>query len=601
MRGVGVVLVLLGICLPCLSQVKAQTNVIKISKKNLKNSVIDLSKKSKKQKKIQHVGQKIKYFIDYDDHALATVEEFFFDDDAQEFQKLDSQAVVSLRKTRLTNANSTQATGVQSVLVVPIADLYVSANSYIYSQTAIDSAYFATTGTSLHTYFEEVSAERISFQGDIANLLTAKGLCQYKINGKSIFQNGGAEQLMSYINQNVDLKKYERVSFVFPDDYHCLGGALGVGTLGKIAFRSPFGGVANTSFSFVKSAGASTNNKNYFLKVITHELGHNLGLKHDNANACGERIFSGLCENLEYGGVHSIMGYSPNLAHANAIHQYDLKWLTNQQVQTLDRGNYTKEFTLVPLAANDKTKLKAIRIKRADGSYYVVEYRQPIGMEKKYFTSRTLSYGGLQIYLNKESATNDSILIGKELKSFSSKDPQNILNLFDKANFNVGDNFNDYVNKIQIIPTKSDQGSITFKLISGTGSSSNSDGNASGTNSNFSVSTSQEFYSLNKTGKTVARVNVNLESDINLTAKKLQLKVPKSLKKLVKVRRRMSTVYSDRAYYDLVFAPSKKITRNIVQSSSGYHELEFMVRLFDRGGKNKKLITSENLSMSVKI
>ena len=138
-------------------------------------------------------------------------------------------------------------------------------------------------------------------------------------------------------------------------------------------------------------------------------------------------------------------------------------------------------------------------------------------------------------------------------------------------------------------------------MISGTGSSSNSDGNSSGTNSNFSVSTSQEFYSLNKKGKTVARVNVNLESDINLTAKKLQFKIPRSLKKLVKVRRRMSTVYSDRAYYDLVFAPSKKITRNIVQSSSGYHELEFMVRLFDRGGKKKKLISSENLSMSIKI
>lgn len=107
--------------------------------------------------------------------------------------------------------------------------------------------------------------------------------------------------------------------------------------------------------------------------VITHELGHNLGLGHTNFMRCPNGRFDGKwgdCRAVEYGGTIDVMGNVPTKSPLSTYHQWRLGILPKDQLYQ----SWLNES--VELSASDFSKgIRAVFI-RDGGSSYWIEYRR---------------------------------------------------------------------------------------------------------------------------------------------------------------------------------------------------------------------------------
>lgn len=327
----------------------------------------------------------------------------------ESYQELNPQS-----KARLINTSQAEASGTQVTLVAGIRDPLKSSSAFIHSSSDLQTIYFSATEPSLNTYYQEVSKNRTSFTGQVVSTLDISGLC----TGGNIFAEGGEiKALNALILAGYDITQYPRISFILPDDSQCLAaGIAGIGSVGKFTLFFTDGSTHRLSLNFVKSSAPIATEDYFIHEVVFHEMGHNLGLAHDNSNVCGQRIFSERCTSLEYGGAHSVMGLAPTLAHLNSIHQNDLGWLDSSEIQTLSSTSAIDQiFSISPLAASDSS-LKAVRIPRGDGTYYVVEYRQAINFDAKALhPALDPYYDGILIYHNDENAGNNSVLLASDM------------------------------------------------------------------------------------------------------------------------------------------------------------------------------------------
>ena len=56
---------------------------------------------------------------------------------------------------------------------------------------------------------------------------------------------------------------------------------------------------------------------------ITHELGHNFGLRHSRALDCGDETLGSQCEIREYGDTYDVMG-GPDIGYFNTFQREQL-------------------------------------------------------------------------------------------------------------------------------------------------------------------------------------------------------------------------------------------------------------------------------------
>ena len=120
------------------------------------------------------------------------------------------------------------------------------------------------------------------------------------------------------------------------------------------------------------------------LSTVTHELGHNFGLRHANAVICG--IKSPIeCEGMEYGDFSSVMGKyllsfvaDQPLARFSVSELYALNILQETEtVVALDTGDYR----IAPAFGSTIKGPRVLLIPIADSFAYSVEYRPAIGKE----------------------------------------------------------------------------------------------------------------------------------------------------------------------------------------------------------------------------
>lgn len=562
---------------------------------SFKKKYINLTKKQRRKlnKKKTNFGDKVEFIVDFGpgntehDHSMTGV--VFHDEEDGHFELIDKDSIVVSRrnknsKSKLVGATAAEAKGNLKTLVIALADRVANADSKLYSRSFLTRSYFDDVEPSLNTYYKEASSDRVSFSGLVHDrLFIFRNLC----TEGNIFETGAVSELLGIIDQEVDLSPYDRLSFVFPEDNFCLGGALGVATLGSLEFKNSFGKETKIAISYNISAGANFNNSTYFLKVITHEFGHNFGLQHDNASSCGDSIFQADCDSLEYGGVHSIMGFSPNLAHPNAIHQMDLKWLTSDQVQLVDQDNTQIEVTLQALALDTDTGIKAIKIERADGTFYTVEYRSPFGMENLSYAVQNLSYGGLQIYYNNDGNVNingrsDSALLNNNLQSFSIKDSSQYTGLLSNTSFSPGNVFYDSVSDIRITPisvTATEARVLVEKrFIPG------DDGGITTTEVDAPYVHQGIELNLNAKGVTKEKVVLVYNGDA-LTNGKIIIKVPKAYRKFIKIKKKSFAMTDNLANVKMKFAGPKKFENKMGVNEDGQYSVDLKVKVVDKDTK----------------
>jgi hypothetical protein len=120
-------------------------------------------------------------------------------------------------------------------------------------------------------------------------------------------------------------------------------------------------------------------NSNFTAKIIEHEMGHNLGLRHSNSLKCSIDI---PCYSYEYGDIYDTMGGNSLAKHFNAFQKEILGWLNYNVSPPILNVATSGQYTISPYGTND-LNTKAIKV-LMDGStnkYFYVEYRAGVGFE----------------------------------------------------------------------------------------------------------------------------------------------------------------------------------------------------------------------------
>jgi hypothetical protein len=174
----------------------------------------------------------------------------------------------------------------------------------------------------------------------------------------------------------VNLAQYSRKVYAFPQNA-CTW--WGLGTVG-----------GNPSKAWV--------NGSFQLRVVGHEMGHNLGLYHSHSMSCA----AGACSTSEYGDPYDIMGSSSY--HFNAFQKERLGWLNYNVSPPITTVQSDGMYWLSPYETNNSDP-KALKILKSidssgRGTYYYVEYRAGLGFDS--------GSAAVILHIGTESSSNSS-------------------------------------------------------------------------------------------------------------------------------------------------------------------------------------------------
>ena len=172
-----------------------------------------------------------------------------------------------------------------------------------------------------------------------------------------------------------DLSGYDHIIYVFPEQQSC--GWAGLGELG---------------------ASQSWINGDISVRVVAHELGHNMGLHHASSYSCTSAgapvAISSSCTQSEYGDPFDVMGCCTS-RHSHAWHLQKLGYIAASDVQTITTsGTYT-----VRSAISQSADVQLLRVSRAGtplggpGQYYYLELRTAGGVFDSFLSTNPVVQG----------------------------------------------------------------------------------------------------------------------------------------------------------------------------------------------------------------
>jgi M6 family metalloprotease-like protein len=116
--------------------------------------------------------------------------------------------------------------------------------------------------------------------------------------------------------------------------------------------------------------------------LLSHELGHSLGLQHGKGFDCGTASVYGNCSTIEYGNFYDVMGSNSFSLHTNSFYKDSLGWLASGRTSNITSSG---TYTINPLENNTGTALATIYVNNpSNGSptpAYALEYRRPTGFD----------------------------------------------------------------------------------------------------------------------------------------------------------------------------------------------------------------------------
>ncbi len=244
-------------------------------------------------------------------------------------------------------------------------------------------------------FFRENSYGRLSLEGDVFGWFTLP-MSAATCDPFRLAEEAHAVATAS----GIDLSAYEHLVYAFPKNA-CSW--WGLGTLGG----TPSWAWINGTLAF---------------DVLTHEVGHGLGLPHSHALECGWVALGETCQVLEYGDTLDVMGMGAG--HVSAVQKEQLGWL--REGAGILRVTEDGTFRLAPYQAEGGPKALKV-LKSADPesgrlAWYYIEYRPPLGFDR--FLARNLNVSrGVIIRLGISGDRGGSFLLDLTPETASWFDP----------------------------------------------------------------------------------------------------------------------------------------------------------------------------------
>lgn len=210
----------------------------------------------------------------------------------------------------------------------------------------------------------EASYQQTTVEGDVAGWFTIAASSLTCDVSAIATQAKAAAASAGYV-----LSNYARLVYVFPSNA-C--GWWGMGTVGG----SPSQAWIHTKYGFS-------------VKVVGHEMGHNLGLFHSHSLDCGSAaVAASGCTASEYGDLFDLMG-SNSGGHFNAAQKERLGWLNDgasPPLTTVAPVAGTATFDIAPLEDARNGAPRALKIPRVTAcgvptEWFYVEARQARGYD----------------------------------------------------------------------------------------------------------------------------------------------------------------------------------------------------------------------------
>jgi len=213
---------------------------------------------------------------------------------------------------------------------------------------------------SMQALYAESSFGKLVFEGDVFDGLTIPQPESCDIAAIGMLAREAA------LNADIDLEIYDHLLYYHPT-LPCIAG--GSGEMGRPA-----------------SPARQTWYNNYVdAYLLTHELGHNLGMQHARGYSCGASPISPpeQCREFEYGDPADPMGVG--ITHFQAYFKAAQGWFENCSVVTTSLDGH---YSITPLELPSEG-IQALRIPMAlelcphwlfGSCFYYLEYRQPLGV-----------------------------------------------------------------------------------------------------------------------------------------------------------------------------------------------------------------------------
>lgn len=252
-------------------------------------------------------------------------------------------------------------------------------------------------------FYKEQSYNKVSFSGDVYGWITVN---KPGLSGQACGQvTLDDPEVKSYIiNNNINLANYGRLVFVLNKE-DLGGGCSGVGK-SSVLFNGNTYSLSQATVSSNNGQGSQPFPFTYFDYVLSHEMGHSLGVAHANGWDCGGAVLHGSdCQHLEYGNNFDTMGSGAGGLHFNAFYKELLGWISpNDTVTIKNSGTYF----INPLEiASSSKKIAKIQIYNSTSTPFYLEYRQGVGFDSKLNSDPNLFSNKLGLFVNYIIYNND--------------------------------------------------------------------------------------------------------------------------------------------------------------------------------------------------
>ncbi|HTC85109.1 MAG TPA: hypothetical protein VK656_00290 [Candidatus Acidoferrum sp.] len=328
------------------------------------------------------------------------------------------------------------ASAPESISVAVVLVNFTNDTRQTVSPATANSIVFSSGG-SVANFFAEESRGAVSMHGDVLGWYTLPDT-----NAGCNWQQWGNDAEAAALAAGHDLSSYDHVIFAWP-------GASSCGWAGLGYMPGPY----------------TYNNGSFSLRVLAHEMSHNLGVNHASSLTCtsGSSVvaLSSSCTYSEYGDPFTVMG-SGSTFHNDGEQLGELGWLGTGELKTVvaDGGTYS----LKPVLGSTPGSAMVLRIARGDGTSFYLDVRTPYGPYFDTFAPGSPAVGGVMIRLSPDAGTPQSSPQNTKLIDTTPE-----TSTFADAALTVGRTLTDPVSHITITTVSLDATGATVQIATSVG------------------------------------------------------------------------------------------------------------------------------------